>query len=71
MLTAGVCVRMRACIRKANNFMYKVSSYIAQYPILLIAQSALHTTSLADPASQFHVAYLAATNVYLVLRRLP
>ena len=30
----------------------KVSSYIAQYPILRIAQSALHITSLADLFNQ-------------------
>ena len=30
----------------------KVSSYIAQYPILSIAQSALHVTSLTDLFNQ-------------------
>ena len=52
MLTAGACVRVRACIRKANHFKYKVSSYIAQYPVLKIAQNALHITSLTDLFNQ-------------------
>ena len=33
----------------------KVSSYIAQYPILRIAQSALHFTSLAVLFNQHHI----------------
>ena len=32
----------------AHQLKVKVSSYIAQYPILTIAQSALHFTFLAD-----------------------
>ena len=49
-----LCMRGRYKItsvqRNANNL--KVSSHIAQYPILTIAQSALHFTSLTDLFNQ-------------------
>ena len=39
---------MSSCIGRQVIVLLKVSSYIVQYPILRIAQSALHITSLAD-----------------------
>ncbi|KAK2184769.1 hypothetical protein NP493_253g01000 [Ridgeia piscesae] len=43
---------MSSCIGRQVIVLLKVSSYIAQYPILRIAQSALHITSLADLFNQ-------------------
>ena len=57
------CARVRVCVKKR-------SSYIAQYPVLRTAQSALHFTSLTDLFTQtpYRLLWEASSHMLQLMR---